>query len=131
MRPAVFQTRAAGVTAILFVASVLLAVTLLAFGVVGEVGFWRLLALTNLSLLFAVLFANADLLGENERWAELAEKQGEILSHVQAIPTVRCAGCRTAAVLDGPVVDDEIRLPPGWGLRNDRPYCGTCLGVEA
>lgn len=51
-----------------------------------------------------------------------------------AITATRCAGCHRATIMaTGPeavamIEEGRAAVPAGWGVRNDRLYCGTCLG---
>jgi hypothetical protein len=98
-------------------------------GAVDEVGLWRLIA-------FGTILNNAFILRINHLVLRHNERLAQILGTIRAIPAVRCAGCHLHATkLVGPVEDgdgdDAFLLPPGWGIRHERPYCQDCLASGA
>lgn len=121
-------TAVGGAQLILLVTGVALRLT----GVIGEVGLWRMLAV-SLVVTWLIMFW---MLRQHEHelasWTDLAEKQHALLSSIRAMPSVRCAGCHMAAALLGEPGTTEdgqpgMLAPPGWDMRDDRPYCPACL----
>lgn len=110
------------------------AVILLLTGVVGEVGYWRMMCGAFAILAVVTLVQNTELLHMADQANALMAQMATAVSRIQMAPAVRCAGCHTAVLLmgaepregaeDGSWVAD--RLPPGWEMVNDRPYCGEC-----
>lgn len=101
---------------------VVVAIALRTTGVVGEVGFQRILIVT---LILDVYLLAATLHVQTREVRAFAEA----FDSIRAMPSVRCAGCRRAATLaSGPVGDGGVPMPPGWAMKNDRPYCRACLG---
>ena len=104
-------------------ATITLAVILRIVGIIGFAGFW--FALWGIAQLQVVTMLR-ELREAEARMAGMAQVFASM-----AVRAVRCAGCHRAAVLaqGGPSPDDGdfIALPPGWDMRNDRPYCATCL----
>jgi hypothetical protein len=93
-------------------------------GTWGEVGFLR-------TVVIVLVVNTVGMLGVNRRLLRDNVGLHRTLSTIRAIPAVRCAGCHLHATkLVGPVGDEDdntFMLPPGWGIRHDRPYCEDCL----
>lgn len=104
------------------------------FGTIGALTYYRVTTFGSLVVALGSLATSRSFRLELERWEALAEQQHEMLSSIRAVPTVRCAGCHLAAALLGRGTTDEgeegFLAPPDWELRDERPYCPTCLAKE-
>lgn len=106
-----------------------IALALMWVGVIGEVGFWRIVTFTTIGLGIIVMRQNTELLHDCDRWEALSSDMLRTLQGIRMRPAVRCAGCHDTAMLmtHEPDEDGNVPLPPGWRMQNGRPYCDECL----
>ena len=106
-----------------FLATNVVLLALLIFGVVEPAAFWFGMYVGAVGHGFLLAHSQNDLLGRQNALVE------QLLG--QRIHAVRCAGCHKVAALAGggePFTEDgTLKLPPGWGEAHDRPYCAECL----
>lgn len=105
-------------------AAIIIALGLLASGVIGSATYWFVLWIIAVAHSTSLLVWTRRL--ETEVTAAAA-----LMASIESsmVAAVRCAGCHVSAVLarGGPPEGDTVPLPPGWGLSHDRTYCGPCL----
>lgn len=105
------------------IGAVVVALILLIAGVLSPAAYWF--------VLWVIAAAQGSALVVQNRKLELEMAAADVLLAMLAssmVHAVRCAGCHQSAVLaEGQPDAEALTMPPGWELRNERPYCTRCV----
>lgn len=96
-------------------------------GVIGQVGFWRGLWAGTMLNLVSLLALVQRLSASTAQLAATVETLMVALQDIETRPALQCAGCHARVWLTQGSTADGFPLPPDWAMRNERPYCPSCL----